>query len=616
MPEKIWEKYKNKGHGNRGGADHRSGRRPRPEIHAKHGTKEDLRKLLRSIDHRGYPTYKELTGQYDFGTYELWIDHVQGDPFAAPSSVSIHIDGEKAGFPDAYWKGDLYENRVALQDTLIRCFHKMTDQFTHRAGGSGKSGLIACSNPGQEILDRSACQINPENGNLIFRLSVGFPAAGRTVLAGELEKILFDFLPECVNRSLFYRNLNPEELKKVIDLAEDQTALRKQMEKLNLAAFVADGSILPRESGISQRPMKDAIAFHSPKEDEVEMTLPHRGKISGMGIPKGITLIIGGGYHGKSTLLQALERGVYNHIEGDGREFVLTDTTAVKIRAEDGRCVQKDNISMFIRNLPNGKDTAAFSTEDASGSTSQAAAVTEAVESGAKVLLMDEDTCATNFMVRDELMQKIVSPKDEPIIPYSQTMRPLYEEQGISTILVAGSSGAFFEAADHIIQMDHYLPEDVTKEVKDLLASEEKQNEVRMAEKKGQNEPETDGFVWDFSKRCPLPGREFSGKDGRVKHKNLGRDGFMIGHSNIDLRCVEQIADGEQTECLACLLLLASKDMNGRLSVQNLVRKRYEEIRRKGMAGCTEGRVPGNLALPRPQEFFAAINRCRALYIK
>lgn len=596
---RIWEQYKNrgKGHGNR------SGQKLHTEFHVKHGTKEDLKRLLHSIDHRSYPAYKELTGQYQFDHFELWIDHVQGDPFAAPSSVSLHVGKSEAGFPEEYWK-NRYENRIALQDDLIRRFHAEAERFTHKAGGSGKSGLISCSNPGQEILDRSACQIDPERGDLVFRLSVGFPAAGRTVLAGELEKILFEYLPECAKKALFYRNLNQKEVEKVIFLTEDQTALRKQMKEKNIIAFVENGAILPRESGISQKPMKGAIAFRSPKEDEVSFLLPHKGKITGMGIPKGITLIIGGGYHGKSTLLQALERGVYNHRSGDGREFVLTDSTAVKIRAEDGRCVMKDDISMFIRNLPNGKDTKSFSTEDASGSTSQAAAVTEAVESGAKVLLMDEDTCATNFMVRDDLMQRIVSSEKEPIIPYSKTMRPLFKQCGISTILVAGSSGAFFEAADRIIQMDHYLPQDVTGKVRAIL----KNGKVEDNKADFKNE-----FSWNFKNRCPLPGKEFSGKDGRVKHKNLGRDGFMIGHETIDLRCVEQIADGEQTECLAYLLILASKDMDGKTSVREIVNQRDEEIRKKGMAGCVSGRMPGNLALPRLQELYAAIDRCRSL---
>ncbi len=636
--------YPSSGHGPHCAGGARQGGRPygagRPERGDReaiqrtapaHGTAEDLRAHLRSIDHRGYPAYKDLTGQYQFGGYVLSIDHVQGDPFAAPSSLSIHIKGEQAGFPARCLAP--YENRRALQDDLIRRFHRAVDQYTHKAGGSGKSGLIACTNPGQEILDRSACQIDPKDGSLVFRFSVGFPAAGRTILAGELEKILFDYVPACVSKALMYHNLPAKEIEDVIDLAEDQKALRQEMDRRGLVAFIADGSILPRESGISQRPMQGAVSFRSSEEDRIAITLPHKGEISGMGIRRGVTLIIGGGYHGKSTLLQALERCVYDHIRGDGREYVMTEASAVKIRAEDGRVVMKDDISPFIRDLPNGKDTSSFSTEDASGSTSQAAAVTEAVESGAKVLLMDEDTCATNFMVRDALMQRIVAKDAEPIIPFSQLMQPLYKEKGISTILVAGSSGAFFGVSDTIIQMNCYVPYDVTEKVRGVLRSlpsgaaqakesslDDLHTEAACADQRktdasrfGSDNRKVFPGHWDFSARCPRAGREFDGRDGRVKTKNLGRDGFMIGHGTVDLRLVEQIVDPEQTEMLAQLTVLAAGDMDGKTSVQQIVKRRMAEVRSKGFGGAVKGRVPGNLAMVRPQELYATLNRCRLI---
>ena len=216
------------------------------------------------------------------------------------------------------------------------------------------------------------------------------------------------------------------------------------------------------ESGISDRPMKNSVLFQSPESMEVEMELPHKGTVKGMGIRKGITLIVGGGYHGKSTLLKALELGVYDHIAGDGREYVITVPDAMKIRAEDGRCVKNDDISMFVNNLPNGKETRSFYTEDASGSTSQAANVIEAMESGTSLLLIDEDTCATNFMVRDELMQRVVHRDKEPITPFIERARYLYEKKGISCIVVAGSSGAYFGISDWIVQMDNYVPMEIT----------------------------------------------------------------------------------------------------------------------------------------------------------
>lgn len=589
--EKIWEKYKRNGHA---GGHHSA---PRPPVRPKSGSAQELRTLLRSIDRRSYPAYKELTGSYTFGSYMLSIDHVQGDPFASPSAVSIHVKGTKAAFPETMWKTDT--NRRALADHLIRLFSAETEQYSHRAGGSGKSGLISCSRPGQEILTRSACTIDPENGDLVFRLYIGFPAAGRTILAGNLEKILFDFLPACVEKTLFYVNLNKNALRNVIELAEDQAALRGEMARLGLIAFIADGSVLPRESGISQKPMKGAVPFTSPAEDAVEIDLPHRGRVRGMGIGKGITLIIGGGYHGKSTLLKALERGVYDHISGDGRELVMADSTAVKIRAEDGRCILKDDISPFIRNLPGGADTSRFSTPDASGSTSQAASVTEAIESGARVLLMDEDTCATNFMVRDELMQRIVAPNEEPIIPFSRTMRPLYQDPGISTILVAGSSGAFFPVADRIVQMKEYRLSDVTEKVREIVPAADTAA------------PQM--HVFDFSARRPMAAHALRDSDGRTKIRNMGTDGFQINHETVDLRAVEQITDGEQTECLAQMLLVLAEKMDGRTPLKDLVADLENEVRRRGIAAAVRGRLPGNLAMPRAQELFAAVDRCRAV---
>ena len=352
-------------------------------------TSSDLKALLGRIDRRGYPAYKDTKGAYRFSTYVLSIDHVQGDPFAAPSRLSIHVDGKTAAFPP-----ELYElpcQRIALQDALTRRFGHQAEQISYQAKGSGHSGLIAVSRCGQEVLERTACQLDPQTGGILLRLEVGFPANGRTINARELEKILFELLPRCVENSLLYPNLDAQRLQAVADLAEDQHYIRQTLPRLGLCAFVADGSILPRVSGVSALPMKDAVAFQSPKELAVTLELPHRGPLTGMGIPKGVTLIVGGGYHGKSTLLKALELGVYDHIAGDGREYVITDATAVKIRAEDGRSIRRTDISLFISGLPSGKDTTAFVTEDASGSTSQAANVVESMEAGTSLLLMDED---------------------------------------------------------------------------------------------------------------------------------------------------------------------------------------------------------------------------------
>ena len=504
-------------------------------------TSTELRELLNRIDHRGYPAYKDTRGAWQFDGYLLSIDHVQGDPFAAPSKVSVHVPGKLAGFPTELY--DEKHKRIALQDFLIRQFSRQVQGFTFKAKGSGKSGLLSVSHCGQEILERTACEID-KNGMVIVRMEIGFPANGRTINARELIKILFEFLPGCVKKSLYYRALDAKAVQKNKELSEDQQFIRRELTRLKLAAFVANGSILPRESGISDRPMKNAVPFTSPDSMEVTLELPYHGNLTGMGIKRGITLIVGGGYHGKSTLLKALELGVYNHIAGDGREYVITDDSAMKIRAEDGRSIKQVDISMFINNLPNRKDTVHFCTEDASGSTSQAANVVEAMETGANLLLIDEDTSATNFMIRDELMQRVVHRKSEPITPFIDRVQELSNNHKISTILVAGSSGSYFHKADQIIQMDHYLPKDITdfakKEAADFPLPEEPVSPA--------TEP---------SYARTIKSDNSFRKNDRIKIKTQGKDSILINRDAIDLRYVEQLTDTEQLGTLGQLMKYA-----------------------------------------------------------
>ena len=562
-------------------------------------TSNDLKNLLARIDRRGYPAYKDTRGSYQFPGYVLSIDHVQGDPFAAPSKVSIHVGGRQAAFPKELYR--LPCQRIALQDALTRRFGRLAGQASFQAKGSGHSGLISISRCGQEVLERTACQLDPSTGNITLRLEVGFPANGRTINARELEKILFDLLPRCVESSLFCRNLDKSRLQAIADLAEDQQAIRDLLPQLGLCAFVADGSILPRSSGVSSLPMKDAVPFRSPQELSVTLDLPHRGKLTGMGIRRGVTLIVGGGYHGKSTLLKALELGVYNHIAGDGREYVITDESAVKIRSEDGRSIRRTDISMFISDLPNGKDTTAFSTEDASGSTSQAANVVEALEADASLLLIDEDTSATNFMVRDELMQRVIHRDMEPITPFLDRVRELYEQDGVSTILVAGSSGAYFHVADTILQMDRYVPKDIT-----ALAKRE------AAAFPVNTTPLPPAPLPSFERR-PTPSPEFRGE--RIKLKSLGRDGVSINRETIDLRYVEQLRDGEQSAALGYAMVYTQQRlMDGHRTLRQIVAELEALLDRNGLEALCRGRsgVPF-LARPRKQELFACFNRYRGL---
>lgn len=557
----------------------------------------DLKRELEKIDGRGYKTYKTLEGQYSFEDYILSIDHVQGDPFASPSRIRVIVNSNN-NFPKNLF--DEKYKKITICDFLTRLFSKNIYKYGEKVFGSGKSGLIEISKCPQQVIERTSIIIN--NEKIEARFYVGFPARGRSVLSKELEKILFNIIPNIVKNTLIYNNINIKALNDKLKLLEDQEFIRKQLKDKKLIAFIANNSILPRESGISQKPLKDGKKFISPKELEVEFNTPNRGLIKGMGIPEGITLIVGGGYHGKSTLLKALELGVYNHIEGDGREFVITDNTALKVRAEDGRAITKTDISLFINNLPNGKDTKKFYTENASGSTSQAANIIEGIESGTKLFLIDEDTSATNFMIRDSVMQQLVSKDKEPITPFIDVARSLYKQKGISTILVAGSSGDFFDIADLVIQMDNYEPYEVTKKAKALSRGITNVNENLKVD-------------IDFN-RVILKGTIESSPKG-VKVKTLGKDGISINKENIDLRAVEQIVDNEQLNTIGAIMKYAENKLMGKnLTLAQIADNITEELKNNliGIENIKGGY--GSFAIVRKQEIMCAYNRYRKIKIR
>jgi predicted ABC-class ATPase len=429
--------------------------------------------------------------------------------------------------------------------------------------------------------------------------------------------LLCNQLPRIIEQGLLRRNIPYQKAKDFAECVENQETIRSQLVKLGLVAFVADGAILPRERGNSQRPLgRDrAIPFESPDSLRVSFDLPNPvagvaipdKRISGMGIPRGVTLIVGGGYHGKSTLLQALERGVYPHIPGDGREYVVTSADAVKIRAEDGRRIEQVDISPFISNLPRGLDTRGFCTDNASGSTSQAANIIEALEMGAQTLLLDEDTSATNFMVRDVRMQTLVNKDFEPITPFIDRVHEMYETFGVSTVLVMGGCGDYFDVADALIMMREYLPQDVTAEAR------------RIAEKlaTGRIKEASPFPQWQLT-RTPLPESIDPSRGKRpVKIDAKARDQILFGTDLIDLRAVEQLVDFSQTRALGLAIhLAASRFMDDKTSLKAVLEKVDAFLDANGLDPLDPfhraERHPGSFARPRKYEIAAAINRLRS----
>ena len=565
-----------------------------------------LVQILTRIDGRGYRSYQDVRGRYAFPDLELFVDHVQGDPFAAPSRLRVRLPMQRAGLPEQLWKSPL--RRRGLSDFLARAGRAALDDGEGRRTGSGRSGAPRVDAGGQEILERSAVVIEPESVEL--RLEAGLPAQGRRILGPAARQLLTETIPEAARAALLWDRLDGAAAQAFVSCLENQEHIRAQLAGLGLVAFVANGSLLPRESGDSDRPLaqQKAVRFQSPSSLEVRVRVPNpvegAEEIAGMGIPRGVTLIVGGGYHGKSTLLRALERAVYPHIPGDGRELVVADRSLVKVRAEDGRRIERVDIRGFIDSLPasSAPNPRSFQAENASGSTSQAAAIVEAIEAGATGLLLDEDTSATNFMVRDARMQALVDKQHEPITPFVDRVRELYEGQGVSTVLVMGSSGDYFEEADHVVQMRDYLPLEVTEEAR-RIAGERATGRTR----------EADEPLHPSAPRVPDP-ESFDPSRGRrrVKIDAPERQRILYGRESIDLRAVEQLVDRSQTRAIGLAIHLASRRfMHEKQTLAQVLDALDTLLDESGL----DALEPYNLARPRRFEIAAAINRLRSLRV-
>lgn len=565
---------------------------------------EDLRRLLLRLDGRGYKAYKEIEGAYGFSDFDLFIDHVQGDPFADPSRFRVRIPQSTARMPSSAFSNKIRE--IALRDYLARSFDRALKGRVDSVRGSGKSGIMYIDAPGQEILERSAAFAGPEGVEARFK--VGLPARGRTVMGSAAARMILDELPRAIRGALFYRSLDAGSLSRHLESAEDQDAMRASLRERGLVAFVADGSVLPRRSGVDERPLTEGkvVSFESPESLAVTLQTPNAGRVTGMGIPEGVTLIVGGGFHGKSTLLSALELGVYNHLPGDGRERVVAREDAVKIRAEDGRSVVNVDISPFIGDLPYGRNTTGFFTENASGSTSQAANIVEALEAGSGLLLIDEDTSATNFMIRDARMQRLVAAEKEPIRPLIDLAGPMYRELGVSTVIVMGGSGDYLDVADNVVMMDSYRPRDVTDRARAVAGELPTKREASDAGWRGKPGDRT----FDPSSLGAQRGR-------REKVAAKSKYFIMFGRRTIDLSAVEQLVDESQTRAIGdALIFLRENHMTGGGKPLGSMLDAFEAaVDRGGLDEIMRARL-GDRARPRRYEVAAALNRLRGVKVR
>lgn len=561
------------------------------------GTWAQLAARCRELDGAGYGAYKQLTGTYhDEGRgWQLVVDRVQSDPFAAPSKVRVIVPRDDLDLDPEFTHSRL--DRVAVADALAREVAAYLTEEAPTAGrsGSGKSNTISIGALGQEVIERTNVLVTPER--IEFRLLVGLPARGRRVLGRQAATLLVDDVVAAVAAGM---RLEREALERAVWLLRDQEALRAALKERSLVAFVADGAMLARRSGASDLPLPDGVPFRSPSSLREKFALPSGRKVKGMGVPEGVTVIVGGGFHGKSTLLRALERGIYAHTLGDGREFVLTRADAAAVRAEDGRPVTAQDISPFISDLPTGADTTRFSTANASGSTSQAANVVEALQAGASALLIDEDTSATNFMIRDSVMAQLIEGDREPITPFSARVRGLYVQCGVSTVLVSGGTGAFLGLADTVIAMDAYVPEDVTRRAHAVGRGYEPEQLPVSSEMFGPDARCLQGAQFTYCSKPP---------------KARGVDTISVGKSDIDLGSLSQLAGAPQVSAIALALRRIDALADGEASPSEVVDALCEELG-EGIDSLTPGRAhPGHLTLPRRNELLAAVNRFRNLRV-
>ena len=505
---------------------------------------EDLETCLQAIDGHSYGDYRCLEGgPFSLGPFRLVLDRVQADPFAPPSRIHLEIPAAWLDLPSEMRATS--DQRRASGDFLHRALRRALrrQQGVASSRAAGGLGMVAL---GQEVLARSAIVLR-DDGSCRVHLTAGLPAAGRRIQGRAACELLLERLPKILVESIAAESLDRVALQQHIAAVEDQVFLRGALRERGLVAFLADGAILPRASGIDDRPMTGGVPIVAPESLAVEIETPNAGCLRGMGIPQGVTLIVGGSFHGKSTLLKALGRAVWDQVPGDGREQCVAREETACVRAENGRSVASVDLRPFLRDLPRGQRAENFSTADASGATSQAAAVLESIEAGATVLLVDEDTAATNFMIRDARMRRLVPDAEEPITPYLDRVRQLAGDKQVSSVLVVGGAGDYLDVADTVIRMESYVPREVTALARTIAA------ELPAAPNEG---PQTPGDWPVAVPRCPLPASFVATGRGRSARIRRG-EGYRLafGDQTLDLSASEQLVDPGQVALIGDILL-------------------------------------------------------------
>jgi predicted ABC-class ATPase len=582
----------------RPGANRSGGRRAAAESGLPHAASA-LGKLLAEIDGAPFGAYRRIVGRHAAGEFGLVVDRVPPDPFAGGARIRLVVPRETAGLPAHLVRERVL--RIGVEDFLSRA---VVEALRGPMGWSGSAppgtGRALVEPPGPAMVERSSCRITDDA--IEVRLFVDLPALNRRVRGHRASDLLLGDLSRLATSTLLFPARRVEEAARYASVAADHAALSAELGRRGLVAFVADGSVLARAGGPDAGPRRDGreVAFEAPPALAVEIALPHAGRVRGMGIPEGVTLLVGGGFHGKSTLLDAIAAAVRPHPPGDGRERVASRPDTVAVRTEPGRSVRRADISAFLFDLPSGERAADFSTERASGSTSQAAAVSEALEAGAGVLLLDEDSSALNFMIRDGRMQRLVPRPGEPVIPFVDRAREIYDRLGVSTVIATGGSGDYIEAAHTVIRMNAWHAEDATARAAEV-ASATRSTRVRE----------------DFPPPARPAPREphFELAPGRLRTGLRGPRGIRLGDETVDLSALSQISETGEVRALTLLLGEIVRRAAPGKTVAALLDEAEAWLDETGL-DALDPPAAYDLARPRRHEIAGALGRWRALGIR
>ena len=561
-----------------------------------------LYQKIRTLNGKNYGLYKSLADKpWDFGDFALEFLHVQGDPYAPASRVVIKANLSMLGYAGE-WGGE-FERRLALSDFLHRKLSRLVKERYPE-----KDAAIVFDTAGPEMLVRNSLWI--DNGELRACLQVRLPGEGRKIQAEVAAEILTMVLPDLVSAGLYYDKSDESSLQDYYRVLAERKAILAELENRGLCAFVPDGAVLPRASGLSEMPLEGAVPFAAPEQMAVTLNVCGR-EIRGMGIPKGITVITGGAFHGKSTLLQALIRSVYPHIPGDGREGIVIDESALRVGVEDGRSVRGTDLSMFVRDLPGGVSTKDFNTLSASGSTSEAANLLEAMEAGSRTFLIDEDSSAVNFLIRDIRVRKLLGDDREPLIPLTDRIREI-SAQGYSFILVAGACGDYLDIADNIVIMANYKAEcaKTSGSAASSVAEEPSGPKQSIVAQRSFT-----AYMQPLQKSV----RPTSQVERQVKVKLAGDTLLQIGFLVSDTSRLNTLVDKQQRFGAGFLLLnllqnaASNAETSGSASADSIaatIQKLYEKIQNVGFRNLPQG-MSREMSLPRVVDIACVAFRLR-----